>query len=97
MSLTELLGTPNEKEQEEKVKALIQTVSTPVIDLLIRYDASTDRASIHIIGDDVAFDVIHRMLELAGKAMRKEEIQTALTQQQQVDSENLCADAKAYE
>lgn len=77
----ELLGTGDKKEQIEKIEELLKIAATPEVSLLIQYNGLEDRIALHILGGDVAFDIIHRMLELAGKAIRREEVNTAVQQQ----------------
>ncbi len=79
----ELLGTDNKKEQFERIQELLQIEATPEITLRIRYNGISDQMTLDMSGGDVPFDVIHRMLELAGKAIRREELNAALQQQEQ--------------
>ncbi len=83
----ELLGTDNKKEQEEKVEELIKLASTPEISLLVRYDGINDQVTLNIFGGNVSFDTIHRILELTSKAIRREEVNTAVNQAQPVPEE----------
>ena len=83
MSLTELLGTEDEKEQEERIKELLLIEATPEITLQIRYNGIADQLTMDINGGDVAFDIIHHILELAGKAIRREEVNIAVQRQVQ--------------
>jgi hypothetical protein len=81
-TIKELLGTDNRKEQEAKIEGLLSNASKPVIDLVIRYDHLADQISLTVIGGDIAFDTIHRMLDLTRQAVRQQEVATALSQQQ---------------
>ena len=83
----ELLGTDNKKEQEEKVEALLKIASTPEISLLVRYDGINDQITLNVFGGNVPFDTIHRILELASQAIRREEVNTAVAQSQPVPEE----------
>jgi hypothetical protein len=78
-----LLGTDNKKEQLEKIEALLKIVATPEITLILQYNGITDQVTLNISGGDVAFDTIHRALELAGRAIRREEVNIAVQQQEQ--------------
>ncbi len=86
-NIKELLGTDNKKEQEEKVEELIKIAATPEISLLVRYDGINDQVTLNILGGNVSFDTIHRILELTSKAVRKEEVNVAVTQAQPVSEE----------
>lgn len=77
----ELLGTDNKKEQEERIRELLQIAATPEISLLIRYNGIADQVVLSVFGGDVSFDAIHRMLELTSTAIRREEINMATQQQ----------------
>ncbi len=79
----ELLGTDNKKEQEEKIKELLQIASTPEITLQIRYDGIADQVILNISGGNVSFEILHRILELTSKAIRREEINAVIQQQVQ--------------
>jgi hypothetical protein len=79
----ELLGTDNKKEQEERIKDLLQIEATPEITLHIRYDGINDQVVLNLSGGDVSFDAVHRALELASKAIRMEEVNIAMQQQMQ--------------
>lgn len=74
----ELLGTDDKKKQFERIKELLLIEATPEITLQIRYDGITDDIAMDMSGGNVAFDVIHHILELASIAMRKEELKVAL-------------------
>ncbi len=82
----ELLGTDNKKEQEIRIKELLQIEATPEITLQIRYNGIADRVTVDVSGGDVAFDAIHRMIELASKAIRREEVNVAVQLQQAEDA-----------
>lgn len=82
MSIAELLGTKNKKEQEARIESLLNNINKPVIDLVIRYDHVTDQVNLTVIGGDTAFDTIHRMLDLTRQAVRQQEISAVLNQQQ---------------
>jgi hypothetical protein len=79
----ELLGTDNKKEQTEKIEELLKIAANPEITLLIQYNGISDQATINLLGGDAPFDIIHRMLELASKAIRREELNAAIRQQVQ--------------
>ena len=79
----ELLGTDNKKKQEERIQELLQIEANPEITLHIRYNGIVDQIMVDIFGGDVSFDVIHRMLELASKAVRREEVNVAAQQAQE--------------
>lgn len=79
----ELLGTDNKKEQEARIVKLLQIEATPEITLQIRYNGIYDTIEIHLSGGDVPFDIVHRMLELTSKAMRREELSQLIEAQAQ--------------
>jgi len=76
----ELLGTDNKKKQEERIEELLLIEATPEITLQIRYNGITDDIAVDMSGGDVAFDVIHHMLELASTAIRREELKRVTAQ-----------------
>jgi hypothetical protein len=79
----ELLGTDNKKKQLDKIEELLKIVATPEITLLIRYNGLDDQITMNIFGGDVSFDALHRALELTSKALRREEVNSAVQQAQQ--------------
>jgi len=81
MSLAELLGTKNKKEQEQKVQNLLRAVQMPVIDMVIRYDGVADQVNVMILGGNVAFEVAHRILDLARKEIQRDEVKASIDQQ----------------
>ena len=81
----ELLGTDNKKKQLDKIEELLKIAATPEITLHIRYDGINDQVVLNLSGGDVSFDAIHRALELAGKAIRREEVNTAMQQSQEAE------------
>lgn len=82
----ELLGSSSQKKQEERIKELLLIEATPEITLQIRYNGIIDQVILNISGGDVSFDVIHRMLELTSKTIRREELSAAVQQQAQASS-----------
>ncbi len=84
-----LLGTDNRKAQIEQIEALLRIARTPVTDLVIRYDAQTDEVTMTVIGGDVAFDTIFRMLELTGKAVRQSQNVAYANQAAQANEEEV--------
>lgn len=74
----ELLGTTNKKEQEDRIKELLLKEKNPEVILQIQYSGLTDKVMVNMFGGDVPFDVVHRMLHLASKAIRTEEMSMAL-------------------
>ncbi len=85
-TIKELLGTDDKKKQVELVEKLIAAASSPIIDLLIRYE--NEQIALTIMGGDVPFDVIYKMLELTRQAIHQKEIEAAVQQKQEaVDSE----------
>jgi len=75
MSIAELLGTEDEEAQYAIVEALLESEKDPTYALVIRYDLPKDGVEVQVIGK-VPFMFIYRMLELANKAIHKQEIQT---------------------
>jgi len=74
----ELLGADNRKDQEARIKELLLKEANPEVILQIQYSGLTDKVVVNMFGGDVPFDVVHRMLSLAGNAIRREEMSIAL-------------------
>jgi len=79
----ELLGTDSKKKQEEKIEELLKIAATPEINLLLQYNGLDDQLTMNIFGGDVTFDTLHHILELANKAVRREEVNVAAQQAQE--------------
>ncbi len=77
-TMKELVGTDNKKEQVEFVQQLIERVNSPVIDLVIRFE--NEQINMSIMGGDVSFDVLYRMLDMTRQALHQREIETAVQQ-----------------
>lgn len=77
MTIKELLGTSNKEEQEARIKELLAKEASAQYGMLIKYDQKLDGVDVHPFGGNVPFDVLYRMLELANKAVRQEEIEMA--------------------
>lgn len=75
MTISELLGTEDEEAQIAIVNDLLELERNPAYGMFIRYDLPKDGVEINIVGQ-VPFDFLYRMLELANKAVRMEEIET---------------------
>ncbi len=69
----------------EKIEGLLKIADTPEISLLLRYNGIQDQLTMDIYGGDVSFDTLHRILELASKAIRKEEVKVATQQQEKTE------------
>ena len=78
MELKDLLGTEDKEKQIEVVQELIKAASSPVIDLVIRYE--NDEVTLSIMGGDISFDAIYKMLDLTRQTIHKQEIETAVQQ-----------------
>jgi hypothetical protein len=78
-----LLGTDNKTKQLKKIEELLKIAATPEIGLLIRYNGLDDQITMSIFGGEVTFDILHHMLELTSKAIRREEVNMAAQQQVQ--------------
>ena len=87
-TIAKLLEVEDKKEQVEKVEELLKIASTPVIDLIIRNDG-LDEVTLNIIGGDVAFETLYKMLDLARQAIHQQEIQMAVMAQHQQSQESL--------
>lgn len=72
--LAELLGTKNRDEQAAKVQALLNAAQAPVIDLVIRFDARTNRITLAAIGGRLAPELVYYLLEQARAKLRAEEL-----------------------
>ncbi len=77
-TMKELVGTDNKKEQVEFVQQLIERVNSPVIDLVIRFE--NEQINMTIMGGDVSFDVLYRMLDMTRQALHQREVETAVQQ-----------------
>ena len=74
----ELLGTDNKKEQEARIVDLLMKEAAPDIALLIQYKQLKDEVEIQLLGADAPFASLHRLLELASKAVREQELVAAI-------------------
>ena len=81
----ELLGTDNKKEQEARIVELLAKEANPEVMLTLQYNQLKDDLVVQLSGGDVSFEVIFRMLELAGQVMRQKELVAALKQQESVN------------
>lgn len=77
-TMKELLGTDDKKKQAELVELLVKAAASPVVDLLIRYE--NEQINLTIMGGDVHFDIIYKMLELTRQAIHQKEIEAAVQQ-----------------
>ncbi len=84
-TLKSLLGTDDKKKQLELVEQLIEAAASPVIDLLIRFE--NEQINMTIMGGDVSFDVLYKMLDLSRQAIHRREIETALQQAAKSDED----------
>jgi len=75
MSIAELLGTEDEEAQIAIVETLLELEKNPAYAMFIRYDLPRDGVEINIVGQ-VPYDFLYRMLELANKAVRMDEMET---------------------
>lgn len=71
----ELLGTKDEEVQIAIVKDLLEQEKNKSYAMLIRYDLQQDGVDVSLVGGAVPFTFLYRMLELANKAVRLEEIE----------------------
>ena len=81
MNIKELLGTEDKKEQLERIQELIAKAANPPVDLLIRYEPIADQVSVNVIGGDVVFEILYRMLELTRQALHRSEMEALMQQQ----------------
>ena len=79
----DLLGTDSKKNQVERIEELLLKEANPEITLQIRYDGITDDIAVDMFGGNVAFDVIHHMLELTSIAIRRKEMSQIAQEQAQ--------------
>ena len=77
-TMKELVGTDNKKEQVEYVQQLIKRVNSPVIDLIIRFE--NEQVDISMMGGDVSFDILYKMLDMTRQALHQRELEMAVQQ-----------------
>ena len=79
MTLKELLGTGNRKEQAERVAGLLQVASAPVIDVIVRFDGRVKSVvDVLVVGGSADFQSVYKILEQARQVLlAKEQAQVA--------------------